>query len=102
MAVEDMANSIGCVPSKVLFTYLGLMVGDNMSRIASWDVVILKVTSKLSNWNAKNLSVGERLTLLKSILDAISIYFMFLFRAPEFLVNHIESFQNSFFLGANL
>lgn len=66
-----MAGSIGCVPSKAPFTYLGLMVGGNMSRIASWDVVIEKVTSKLSYWKAKSLSVRGILMLLKSILGAV-------------------------------
>lgn len=57
--VEDVAGSIGCVSSKARFTYLGLMVRGNMSRVDLWDIVIRKVTSKLSNWKAKTLSVGH-------------------------------------------
>nr|GEX44056.1 putative RNA-directed DNA polymerase, eukaryota, reverse transcriptase zinc-binding domain protein [Tanacetum cinerariifolium] len=45
----------------------GVNVGGHMSRIASWDVVINKVLSRLSKWKMQVLSVGGRLTLLKSI-----------------------------------
>lgn len=38
---------------------------------------------KLSNWNAKTLSVGGgRLTLLKLILGSMEIYYMSLFNDP--------------------
>ncbi|GJR93266.1 hypothetical protein Tco_0265440 [Tanacetum coccineum] len=39
-----------------------------MSRIKSWDIVLNKVQGRLSKWKSKVLSVGDRLTLLKSIL----------------------------------
>ncbi|GKB69895.1 putative reverse transcriptase domain-containing protein [Tanacetum coccineum] len=47
------------------FTYLGVKVAANMARINLWNDVIEKVTSKLSKWKAKSLSVGGRLTLFK-------------------------------------
>nr|GFB59346.1 RNA-directed DNA polymerase, eukaryota, reverse transcriptase zinc-binding domain protein [Tanacetum cinerariifolium] len=46
----------------------GVMVGDNMSRLRAWDDIILKIKSRLSKWKVKNLSIGGRLTLLKSVL----------------------------------
>nr|GEW22148.1 RNA-directed DNA polymerase, eukaryota [Tanacetum cinerariifolium] len=55
-------------------------IGDNMSRINSWREVILKVVSKLSKWKAKTLSVGGKLTLIKSVLGAIPTYFMSLYK----------------------
>lgn len=33
--VEDVVGSIGCVPKKSPFKYLGLIMGGNMSRISS-------------------------------------------------------------------
>nr|GEW33459.1 RNA-directed DNA polymerase, eukaryota, reverse transcriptase zinc-binding domain protein [Tanacetum cinerariifolium] len=80
----------------------GVNVGANMKRVSSWDVVINKVTAKLSSWKAKTLSVGGRLTLVKFVLGAIPTYFMSLFKVPEGVLKRLESLQNSFFLGADL
>lgn len=39
LVAEDLAVSIGCVPNIAMFTYLGIMVGSNISPIYSWDDV---------------------------------------------------------------
>nr|GEW02363.1 RNA-directed DNA polymerase, eukaryota [Tanacetum cinerariifolium] len=62
------AASIRCSIMKNQFRYLGVMVGENMSRHKAWSNVTLKLRSHLSKWKTKTLSVGGRLTLLKSIL----------------------------------
>ncbi|GJW25890.1 RNA-directed DNA polymerase, eukaryota [Tanacetum coccineum] len=100
--VRNMAAIFGCTTTTLPFTYLGVNVGANMKRISSWDVVVNKVTSKLSTWKAKTLSVGGRLTLIKSVLGAIPSYYMSLFKAPEGVLKRLESIRNSFFLGADL
>ncbi|GJR46898.1 RNA-directed DNA polymerase, eukaryota [Tanacetum coccineum] len=84
VAVEDSlvtsaAFHIGCSTLTAPFSYLGVNVGGNMSRIASWDGVINKVLNRLSKWKMKVLSVGGRLTLLKSVLGAVPLYYMSLF-----------------------
>ncbi|GJV44054.1 hypothetical protein Tco_1428590 [Tanacetum coccineum] len=66
--VEDMASSLGCTIMENKFRYLGVMVGAGMTRHKAWDDVILKLQSRLSKWKAKTLSIGGRLTLLKSVL----------------------------------
>nr|GEZ99456.1 RNA-directed DNA polymerase, eukaryota [Tanacetum cinerariifolium] len=68
--VTSTANNIGCMTLSLPFSYLCVNVGSHMSRIASWDVVINKVLSHLSKWKMKVLSVGGRLTLLKSVLGS--------------------------------
>ncbi|GJY26693.1 RNA-directed DNA polymerase, eukaryota [Tanacetum coccineum] len=47
--------------------YLGMKVGGNMSRKQAWKEVMDKVLSRLSRWKMKLLSIGGRLTLLKSV-----------------------------------
>ncbi|GJT08766.1 hypothetical protein Tco_0843228 [Tanacetum coccineum] len=73
-----------------------------MSRIESWQEVISKVTNKLSTWKVKTLSVGGRLTLLKSVLGAIPTYYMSIYKAPKAVINFLESVRNKFFLGADI
>ena len=62
--------------------------------------IINKFLSKLSKWKTKNLSIGGRLTLLKWILGSLGIYFFSLFKAPEKIINKLESYRSKFFWGA--
>nr|GEZ16954.1 RNA-directed DNA polymerase, eukaryota [Tanacetum cinerariifolium] len=72
----------GCSTFSTPFNYLGVKVGDIMSRGNSWAEVISKLSSRLSRWKLKTLSSGGRLTLIKSILTAIPLYHMSIFKAP--------------------
>ncbi|GKC91084.1 RNA-directed DNA polymerase, eukaryota [Tanacetum coccineum] len=74
--VNSSANLMGCSILQLPFNYLGVKVGCNMSYIGSWDDVISKVSSRLSKWKIKSLSIGGRLTLLKSVLTSIPLYHM--------------------------
>ncbi|GJU95642.1 RNA-directed DNA polymerase, eukaryota [Tanacetum coccineum] len=100
--VHSMAECYGCLANNLPFTYLGVKVGANMSRVNSWNEVVQKVTNKLSTWKAKTLSVGGRLILIKSVLGVIPTYYMSMFKVPEGVLSHLESLRNSFFLGADL
>ncbi|GKC68629.1 RNA-directed DNA polymerase, eukaryota, reverse transcriptase zinc-binding domain protein [Tanacetum coccineum] len=95
------ANSIGCMTLSLPFSYLGVNIGGHMSRISSWDVVIDKVLKRLSKWKMKVLSVGGRLTLLKSVLGSTPIYYMSMFRAPIHVINKLESIRSHFFNGVD-
>nr|GEU29661.1 RNA-directed DNA polymerase, eukaryota [Tanacetum cinerariifolium] len=46
--VQQASDSIGCSILNNHVRYLGMMVGDNMSRLKAWDVIILKIKSRLS------------------------------------------------------
>ncbi|GJY65385.1 RNA-directed DNA polymerase, eukaryota, partial [Tanacetum coccineum] len=56
--VETAANLISCSILSSPFNYLGVKVGSNMSRISSWDDVVSKVSSRLSKWKLKSLSIA--------------------------------------------
>nr|GEZ11667.1 RNA-directed DNA polymerase, eukaryota [Tanacetum cinerariifolium] len=47
----------------------------------------------------KTLSIGGRLTLLKSVLTAIPIYHMSLYKVPVGILNDMESIRKNFFNG---
>ncbi|GJT07082.1 RNA-directed DNA polymerase, eukaryota [Tanacetum coccineum] len=83
------------------FRYLGVMVGGNMSRHKAWEDVVLKLRSRLSKWKVKTLSIGGRLTLLKSVLGASPLYNMSIFKAPKGVLKEMESIRNNFFIGAD-
>nr|GEW55854.1 RNA-directed DNA polymerase, eukaryota, reverse transcriptase zinc-binding domain protein [Tanacetum cinerariifolium] len=74
-------------------------VGGIMSRSEAWNEVIEKVKSWLSKWKMKALSIGGRLTLLKSVLGSIPIFYMSIFRAPSSVLHKLESIRYQFFNG---
>nr|GEV26396.1 RNA-directed DNA polymerase, eukaryota [Tanacetum cinerariifolium] len=97
--VEISARYIGCATFVVPFSYLGVKVGGRMERINLWDDVVSKVTSWLSKWKLKMLSIGGWLTLIKSILTSIPLYQMSSFKVPIKVLNILESIRRKFFNG---
>ncbi|GJW99712.1 hypothetical protein Tco_0183626, partial [Tanacetum coccineum] len=97
-----MDNVIGCRAAKFPFNYLGVPIGCNMSRCSNWDPVIKKISTRLSHWKALLLSIRGRLTLIKSVLGSLPLYFMSLYKVSIFVCNKLESMRNQFFLGSDL
>ncbi|GJS48299.1 hypothetical protein Tco_0598420 [Tanacetum coccineum] len=75
--VAEAAKSIGCLIMKAPFKYLGI----------------------LGKWKLNTLSVGGRLTLLKSVLGSTPIYNMSIFKVPKSVLNYMESLRRNFFNG---
>lgn len=98
--VSRLALSLHCADGDLPFTYLGLPIGSNMRRLDSWDVVLDKTSKKLNSWKARSLSMRGRLTLVKSVLSSLPIYFLSLFRMPVTVVAKLERVRNKFLWGA--
>nr|GFB87173.1 RNA-directed DNA polymerase, eukaryota [Tanacetum cinerariifolium] len=98
--ISEEADSIGCSVLKTPFKYLGVMVGGAMSLVKSWDDTVAKLVKRLSKWKLKTLSIGGRLTLLKSVLGSSPIYNMSLFKVPKLVLNTMESLRRNFFNGS--
>nr|GEW02787.1 armadillo repeat-containing kinesin-like protein 1 [Tanacetum cinerariifolium] len=81
--VTQAASSIGCGVLHKQFRYLGVMVGECMSRHNAWASMVDKLRSRLSKWKVKTLSIGGRLTLLKAVLGASPLYNMSVFKVLQ-------------------
>nr|GFB66415.1 RNA-directed DNA polymerase, eukaryota [Tanacetum cinerariifolium] len=57
--------------------------------------------SRLSKWKVKTLSIGGRLTLLKSVLDASPLYNMSIYKVPKGVLKEMEAIWCNFFNGAD-
>lgn len=95
----DIANQIGCVHQACPVSYLGLPLGANTNKISTWKPVISKIEHKLSSWKAKLLSRAGRLTLIKSVLNSLPVYFMSMFKMPKAVAQRIVKLQRKFFWG---
>ncbi|KAJ9564081.1 hypothetical protein OSB04_000047 [Centaurea solstitialis] len=69
--IEFFSNKFHCKAGSLPFTYLGLPIGCSMNRCESWEPVLNKFLSKLSNWKASNLSSGGRLVLISVTLKCL-------------------------------
>ncbi|GJW79157.1 RNA-directed DNA polymerase, eukaryota, reverse transcriptase zinc-binding domain protein [Tanacetum coccineum] len=100
--VKGAASKLGCLILKTPFTYLGSKVGGSMSRVHAWNEVIDRVKNRLSKWKMKTLSIGGRLTLLKSVLGSIPIFHMSIYRAPLSVLRTLESIRSKKFKGHDI
>ena len=77
--------------------YLWVPLVDRCLRIQDWQPIFEKVETRLGGWRARLLSRGGRLVLLKSVLAAIPIYYMLIFRMPAGVRRRLEKTMRSFF-----
>nr|GEX16358.1 RNA-directed DNA polymerase, eukaryota [Tanacetum cinerariifolium] len=99
--VNQAASMIGCAVMQNPFCYIGVMVGDSMSQKLAWADTVQKLRSRLSKWKVKTLSIGGRLTLLKSVLDASPLHNMSIYKVPKGVLKKIEAIRCNFFNGAD-
>lgn len=84
-----------CLPIK----YLGLPLGADPKRIATWQPVIEKVGLRLALWKRKYMSMGARVSLVRSTLGHLPQYYMSIFKMPITVCNKIEKIQRQFLWG---
>lgn len=93
---------MGCSSGNLPFLYLGLPVGAKMGRIENWNLVVEKVRKRLESWKTKFISFGGRLTLVKSVLGSLPLYFFSLFHAPSGVLKELERVRSRFFWGGEI
>ncbi|GJZ70613.1 putative RNA-directed DNA polymerase [Tanacetum coccineum] len=89
--IEDFANRMGISPGKMPFMYLGIPIGVNMKIVDSWKIIVEKFKKRLGNGKTKMISFGGRLTLVKSVLGSLALYFFSLFHTPMSVLKNLES-----------
>lgn len=96
-----MAMITGCAAGLFPFTYLGLPIGSSMSLTTNWQTMVDKFKARFSTRKANLLSIGGRMTLLKSVLGSLRIYYMSLFRVTETIQNSLKRLRATFFWGGS-
>ena len=80
--------------------YLRLPLAEGRLHKRDWQPVMAKIEARLGGWQARLLSRDGHLVLLQSVLAAIPIYFMAIFKIPEGLRRQIESIMRRFWHGS--
>jgi hypothetical protein len=61
-----------------------------------WNELITKIENKLQVWQGKLLSLGGRLVLLNSVLSAMPLYWLSLFKLPTLVRRKIDRIRRKF------
>lgn len=102
MSVRDIPdlNSLetlfGCLTADLPKIYLGLPLSAKVKSKQLWDPVMARVKQRLETWKGKYLSKCRRITLIKSALSNLPMYFMSLFRAPSAMLHKLEKIRVDF------
>ena len=93
--VESLAREAGYKVDVLPTTYLGA----NHKVESVWNVVEERFRIRLALWKQQYISKGGRLTLKRSILSNMPIYFMSLLRIPRKVKMRLEKIQREFLWG---
>ncbi|WMV34938.1 hypothetical protein MTR67_028323 [Solanum verrucosum] len=99
--VSWLATILGVEVGTLPATYLGLPLGAKSMSIDIWNNVIEKCEKKLARWKTQYLSMGGRLTLINSVLDALPTYMMTLFPIPLGVTKRLDSIRRKFLWQGN-
>ncbi|GJR73959.1 RNA-directed DNA polymerase, eukaryota, reverse transcriptase zinc-binding domain protein [Tanacetum coccineum] len=97
--VKSAAGKLGCLVLKNHFSYLESIVGGRMSRKQSWSDIVERVKKRLSKWKMQTLSIGGRLTLVKSVLGSMPIFNFSIFKVPRCVLRELEGIRRQFLNG---
>ena len=94
--VEDLALVLGYRIGKLSTSYLGFPLGAPFKSSRIWDAMKERFKKRLAMWKRQFLSKGGRLTIVKSILSSLSIYYMSLYVILSKVSLRLEKIQRNF------
>jgi hypothetical protein len=83
------------------FKYLGFYLKTGPQRAVDWIWLTKRMEKKIDNWCYRWLSLGGRLTLLKSVLESQSVYWLSLAVIPCSVLNSMRKLMVNFLWKGN-
>lgn len=69
--IQVLAVIVGCQVESLPATYLGLPLGSKSKAQYNWSGVLKRGERRLETWKSQYLSLGDRMVLVNSVLDAL-------------------------------
>jgi hypothetical protein len=79
--------------------YLGVPLLGRAPKKQDYNYIVEQVSMKLTNWKANHLSFAGRVTLAKSVMEAVPIYPMMTTIIPKACIDEIQRMQRKFIWG---
>ncbi|KAL6570156.1 hypothetical protein OROMI_014670 [Orobanche minor] len=81
--------------------YLGVPLWKGFQSFDMYGSLISKIKNKILNWNHHLLSTGDRLELIKLVLNSVAFFNLQVLKPPENVIIAIERLFNKFLWGTN-
>ena len=91
--IEGLTLELGCKVGRIPSCYLGMPLGVAFNSLAMWDGAEERFRRRLAMWKRQYISKGGRLTLIRSTLSSMPIYFMSIFYLPRKVRLRLEKIQ---------
>lgn len=96
---EQIANDIGFSRTDDLGKYLGVPTLYKRANKQSYQFIFDKVAQQLSSWKARNLSLAGKVTLTKSVFQALPSYVMQTACLPSSVCEEVDKLCHGFIWG---
>ncbi|XP_039070455.1 uncharacterized protein LOC120217432 [Hibiscus syriacus] len=98
----EWVEHVNCDCDHFSTTYMGLPLGHRRNSKKMWKPIVDKFRSRRDGWKGKLLSLGVRITLIKSVLANLPVYFLSLFQLPASVAADLNRMIANFLWGAEL
>ncbi|KAL8508020.1 hypothetical protein ACS0TY_018544 [Phlomoides rotata] len=99
--LREKTDLMGCFVMTLPIRYIGMKVGVDHHKRETWAVLIQKVKSKLARWNGARISLGGKVTLIKSVLSAMPVYCLSFFLLAKQTIHELTKIQCCFLWGGD-
>ncbi|XP_050211736.1 uncharacterized protein LOC126661897 [Mercurialis annua] len=93
---------LGCKVEELPITYLGLLLSDRSVGIKLWDPIVANFSCQLLTWRGNLLSPAGRLTLIKSVLYSLPVYYLGSLRIPCSVDDSLKRIMRRFLWNDNV
>ncbi|KAJ6806640.1 uncharacterized protein M6B38_361025 [Iris pallida] len=90
------ANSSGLMLTHLPIQYLGVPLYKGRAKVEYFFQLMDKFDKRISGWRGRLLSFGGKITLLKSVLNALPIHALSVIKPPQKLIKHLEKSMAAF------
>ncbi|KAL9687546.1 hypothetical protein QQ045_031950 [Rhodiola kirilowii] len=97
-SLEEIIRLTGFREGSLPVTYLGAPLFRGWVRIDMFSMLVEKVNARICGWMKRFFSMGGRVTLVNSVLNAIGVHCMIVLPVPLTTLNRITSLMANFVL----
>ena len=94
--VLQYSEALGTLIRSLPMRYLGQPLKKCRTSRTNWNLVIEKVERRLEGWQAKLLSSAGRLVLMRSVLAAIPIFYLSVYKLPIDVWRRLDGLMRHF------
>jgi hypothetical protein len=90
---------LNCKRGATPFKYLGLPVGANPRKVATWEPLLKVIRGRLGSLGNKHISLGGRIVMINAVLSAIPVFFLSYMKMPLKVWREVVKIQRTFLWG---